>query len=240
MRFLCIDTSAGTSVAIVDFAPDYRLIAQEYSDDPRKHVEHLGKMVEKSVHKAGYKSLAQAEIDYLVLGTGPGPFTGLRAGLIHGRVLAEVLGVPALGVSSLEGLALQAFTEMSEKAVLVSQDVLVATDAKRREVYAGLYASAGENDVECLESPQVGKAETFTAWAGRINTQAYGSGAVLYPKELFSDQSEAPQLQASYLARIAYSRLSQLEDKPELKEALYNTEPLYLRRPDVSVPKAKN
>ena len=68
----------------------------------------------------------------MVAGTGPGPFTGLRVGLVTAAALADALAIPAYGVCSLDGLAVRAGGEHGR--------VLAVTDARRREVYWAAYA----------------------------------------------------------------------------------------------------
>ena len=79
------------------------------------------------------------DVEGIVVGVGPGPFTGLRVGIVTAKALAEALRVPAYGVCSLDALA--------------APGIAVATDARRREVYWAVYDADGER----ADGPAVGK-----------------------------------------------------------------------------------
>lgn len=189
-------------------------------------------MIAEVLAEAG---LTRADITAVVAGTGPAPFTGLRVGLVTARTLALALGVPVLGVPSLDAIAVQAVADLG---LAPDDEVLVATDARRREVYWARYrvvAHEGPHGVPVVETvagPDVGKADevaaTQTAAATGARLAVVGEGAVLYPEALGAEE-DAPTLpDATVLARIALQRRAAGHDLP--------TEPLYLRRPDVHVP----
>ncbi|MBE9928275.1 tRNA (adenosine(37)-N6)-threonylcarbamoyltransferase complex dimerization subunit type 1 TsaB, partial [Cellulosimicrobium cellulans] len=154
------------------------------------------------------------------------PFTGLRVGLVTARALGFALGVPVLGVPSLDAVAAQA---VSDLGLVPDDELLVATDARRREVYWARYrvvAHEGPHAVPVLETvagPDVGPAaDVVTHAAGAV---VVGEGAELYPDALDVAQ-DAPQVpDAAVLARLAIARRAAGLEQP--------TEPLYLRRPDV-------
>ena len=78
------------------------------------------------------------EVDVLIVGTGPGSFTGLRVGLVTARTLGFVLEIPVDGLCSLDVIAVQAVDTGA-----VSGDFRVATDARRKEVYLASYEGSG-------------------------------------------------------------------------------------------------
>ncbi len=127
---LAIDTSAGTSVAVVD--PDSRqLLAERGTDDSRRHAEVIGPFLAEVLAEAG---VTPADVTGVVAGTGPGPFTGLRVGIAAARTFAAARGVPVLPVVSHDAVA-------ADRAG--STPVVVLTDARRREVYWSAYDADG-------------------------------------------------------------------------------------------------
>src|SRR5690606_20485160 len=104
-----------------------RVLAQAWDPEPRKHAERLAPLIVAALADAGVE---RTDLTGVVVGTGPAPFTGLRVGLVTARVMAKALGIPALGISTLDALAAQAVADLGLPA---GREVLVATDAKRRE-----------------------------------------------------------------------------------------------------------
>lgn len=117
---LGIDTSG---VVCAGVAVDGAVVASGVIPDTRAHAEQLMPLVQQVMADAG---LTLAEVDRIAVGVGPGPFTGLRVGVVAAVTLGEALGVPVRGVCSLDVLAHQANE---------SSDFVVATDARRKEWY---------------------------------------------------------------------------------------------------------
>ncbi|MSS83767.1 tRNA (adenosine(37)-N6)-threonylcarbamoyltransferase complex dimerization subunit type 1 TsaB [Actinomycetaceae bacterium WB03_NA08] len=141
---LCIDTSAGSSVAVMR---DGEVVARGYEDNPRMHAEALTPLIEQARSEAG---VAPGSWDRVLVGTGPAPFTGLRAGLITAKVIAKASGAQLHGIPSLAVLA---------KAHLgneVGEVVTAMSDARRGEVYWAVYRN-GEEGLEEVRPPYVGK-----------------------------------------------------------------------------------
>ncbi|QWS33469.1 tRNA (adenosine(37)-N6)-threonylcarbamoyltransferase complex dimerization subunit type 1 TsaB [Curtobacterium aetherium] len=125
---LAIDTSAGTSVAVVD--PTTRqVLAVRETDDTRRHAEVVGPFLDEVLRDAG---ITPADVTGVAAGMGPGPFTGLRVGIAAARTFAAARGVPVLPV-------------VSHDAVAAGQDgrLVVLTDARRREVAWSAYDADG-------------------------------------------------------------------------------------------------
>lgn len=165
MLELVLDTSICTAVAIV---ADGQVVARQTQVGGRKHAELLTPLIEAAAIQAGLPTrLVEAGFDRILVGIGPGPFTGLRAGLVTARALGFALDVPVLGVSTLDMLARQALDLLQPDGNRTQLDaswleltagdcpVLVVSDAKRREVYWGLYRALGADDVERLDGPDV-------------------------------------------------------------------------------------
>lgn len=227
MRTLCLDTSAGSAVALLDDDAVYRA----RHDDHRGHAENLAPLVQQVLREAGLRA---GDIGRIAVGTGPAPFTGLRVGLVTARSLGRALSVPVHGVSSLDVLARQTL-DVRPGAI-----VLVATDARRREVYAARYRELGPDDVERLEGPSVGPAAALATDLGAElvdhvaegeRVVVAGAGALLYPEQLAPTRGTPDLLDPAVLGRIVAARLGRQHagDHVEL-----GTEPLYLRRPDVT------
>lgn len=119
---LAIDTSAGTSVAIVD---DGRVLAEADEPGRRRHAEAIGALLRAALADAG---VVPRQIAGVVAGMGPGPFTGLRVGIAAARAFAFGIGVPVHPIVSHDAIAYGH-----------DQRVLVVTDARRREVAWSLY-----------------------------------------------------------------------------------------------------
>ena len=121
---LAIDTSGGTSVAIVDL--DRGVIAEHSSTDPRGHAEAIGKLLRDCLEDWGG---AVTSLSGVAAGMGPGPFTGLRVGIAGARAFAFGIGKPVVPVMSHDAIAYGS-----------THPVLVVTDARRREVFWSTYS----------------------------------------------------------------------------------------------------
>ena len=150
MLLLAFDTSTpAVTVATSDGAVETVVAAN-------RHGELLAPLVERV--------LAGRRPDGIVVGVGPGPFTGLRVGIVTARAMSHALGVPAYGVCSLDALA--------------APGTAVATDARRREVYWAAYDAAGVR----VDGPHVAKpADAAAALRDLGVTRVAGAGPRLYP-----------------------------------------------------------
>src|SRR4029079_1031812 len=86
--------------------------------------------------------LTMADLDAVVVGCGPGPFTGLRAGMATAAAYGHALDIPVHGVCSLDAIG-----------VLTTGDTLVVTDARRREVYWARYRDGVRTDGPDVNAP---------------------------------------------------------------------------------------
>lgn len=227
MRILCIDTSLGASVALWDDCSPTPLLASRSSTDSRSHAEHLSDLVSQVIQEACGCALAKAGIEAVAVGRGPAPFTGLRSGLVTARTIGFALGVPVIGISSLDALARAVLDLVSP-----DKEVLVATDARRKEVYCAQYRADGPDDVCLLWGPEVGSASDFANRAAKPGLIVAGAGANLYPQDLPPESGLPTQVEAAVLGRIAKVRLNRVVPA----DLLETVSPLYLRRPDVQPP----
>ncbi|QEE60651.1 tRNA (adenosine(37)-N6)-threonylcarbamoyltransferase complex dimerization subunit type 1 TsaB [Salinibacterium sp. dk2585] len=128
---LSIDTSAGTSVAVVD--RDRGIIVELGESDTRRHAEVIGELIARCLEQAG---IQVADLSGVAVGMGPGPFTGLRVGIAAAQAFALGAGRPVVRVVSHDAIAFQHYAAGGSGALLV------VTDARRREVYWSAYSGA--------------------------------------------------------------------------------------------------
>lgn len=156
MLVLAVDTSTPFVTAGVcrlvpgDDGPLVETLATRVTEDARAHAELLTPHILDCLADAG---LAADELDAVVVGTGPGPFTGLRVGMATAAAFADALGIPVHGVCSLDGLAATA------RAAGADGDLVVVTDARRREAYHARYSPQGVR----TSGPTVGPAADIDA-----------------------------------------------------------------------------
>jgi tRNA threonylcarbamoyladenosine biosynthesis protein TsaB len=142
VNLLTIDTATpAVSAGVVRRGDDGAVttLAERVTVDPRAHAEQLTPNVLGAVGDAG---LTMADLDAVVVGCGPGPFTGLRVGMASAAAFGHALGVPVYGVCSLDAIG-----------VRTSGDVLVVTDARRREVYWARYRDGVRVDGPDVSAP---------------------------------------------------------------------------------------
>lgn len=223
MLLIAFDTA--TPAVTVALHDGTHVLAETTTVDARRHGELLASSIDAVLAEAGAGRL---DITAVAAGTGPGPYTGLRVGLVTARVLGSALGVPVYGVGTLDVIAADA------AAAAGGREFIVATDARRREVYWARYDAAGHR----LDGPAVGipgdVAELAAASLGGRDSQAgqgvlaAGAGALLYPGVL-GEPLEPAYPAAGTLARLAAQQLA--TGHPGT-----GAEPIYLRRPDARVP----
>jgi tRNA threonylcarbamoyl adenosine modification protein YeaZ len=178
------------------------------SERPMKHGEQLAPLIEQALGRAG---VVRKDLTGIAVGVGPGPFTGLRVGLVTARTLGFVLDIPVRGVCSLDVLAAEAVD-----AGVVDGHFVVATDARRKEVYLASYDAAATR----LHGPLVEH-----PGAAATDLPVVGEGATLYP-DSFPNAVGPVRPSAGWLARVVLGGRAELHDP----------EPLNLRRPDAVAP----
>jgi tRNA threonylcarbamoyladenosine biosynthesis protein TsaB len=213
---LAIDTA--TSAITVALHDGDRVLAESNMLDARRHGEYLSPGIAHVLAQAGR---TPADVSAVVAGTGPGPFTGLRIGLVTARTFAFACGIPVFGVCSLDALAHQAWLE---NAPGLGTSCVVATDARRKEVYWARYDITDRGVVRTGE-PMVSKAAAIADEVRGL--PVIGRGAVLYP-DWFGPRVGGPlDVSAGAMAGLAAQRLAAGEQLPA-------AEPMYLRRPDAT------
>ncbi len=200
---LAIDTATEAVVTGVVSVQDGAVttLAGRSVDENRRHAEILTSLIREVLDEA---EVSGSDLDAVVVGVGPGPFTGLRVGMATAAAYGDALGVPVHGVCSLDAIAADAGQD---------GESLVVTDARRREVYWARYRGSERIDGPDVIAPADLDAGEATVICPERFADAVGGSAHL--------QRTAPT--AAGLAAVAASVLGSTP---------VPLEPLYLRRPD--------
>ncbi|MEU4668972.1 tRNA (adenosine(37)-N6)-threonylcarbamoyltransferase complex dimerization subunit type 1 TsaB [Amycolatopsis sp. NPDC023774] len=215
MLVLAIDTSTPAVTAGIVAVDESELTtrADRVTVDPRAHGELITPHALAAAEAAG---VALRDLDAIVCGVGPGPFTGLRAGMATAAAYGHALGIPVHPVGSLDAIAAE--------VVRTDKPFLVLTDARRREVYWAEYDAAGTR----VSGPHVQRpAEVETT--SRV---AAGDGALQYADAVGVVPIEPRFPSPAGLVRVAREALLSGATPEPLT-------PLYLRRPDAVEPTAR-
>ena len=184
MNVLAIDTSVGVSVAILRSNDE---VTQSQAVDHGMQGELTAELISKVVTDSGLKI---EEITDVVVGVGPGPFTGLRVGLVTASVFAHAREIPIHGICSLDAIAFD-----------FAKPCIVVTDARRKELYWARYEGIR------IGEPQVSKPEVIASQFP--DADFVGPGANLYPDYVSGNVTE---LKAGSLAKLFASGSAQLVD----------------------------
>ncbi|MDL9948188.1 tRNA (adenosine(37)-N6)-threonylcarbamoyltransferase complex dimerization subunit type 1 TsaB [Gordonia sp. ABSL11-1] len=223
MYVLAIDTSTDavvTGVARVDDAGT-GVLAERAVSDGRRHAEVLTTLIAEVLTES---AVARGDLDAVVLGCGPGPFTGLRVGMATAASFADALALPVYGVCSLDAVAACAADDIAGGSV--PRSVLVVTDARRREIYWARYV-----DGERVSGPSVtAPAEVVADLAAVDIDLVVGS-----PEHARLFDRPVGRATAPSTAGLVGSAITDLRSVATPAPLV----PLYLRRPDAVEPTAK-
>jgi tRNA threonylcarbamoyl adenosine modification protein YeaZ len=183
------------------------LLASRVTRGARAHGELLTPSIRAVLAEAGVRPV---DLDALVCGAGPGPFTGLRVGMVTAAALADGLGVPVHPVCSLDAIAHEA-----------GGPVLVATDARRREVYWARYDAAGTR----VDGPHVQRPADVPL--ARVHRTAGGAAPLL----------AVPAVAPEHPGPVGLVAVAADALRAGASPAPFT--PLYLRRPDAAEPGAR-
>lgn len=210
MHVLALDTATpAVTAGVVELTADGIVERSvRVAHDPRKHAELLMPGIVEACDEAG---VALPDLAAIVTGVGPGPFTGLRVGMVTAAALGDALGVPVHGVCSLDAIAHGLGA------------VLVVTDARRREVYWAAYDEDGRR----THGPHVDAPAVLLERMPDVRAAAGGSAEVT-GLPVVGPSAPTP----AGLAAVA---------APALRAGVVPgpLEPLYLRRPDAQEPGAR-
>jgi tRNA threonylcarbamoyl adenosine modification protein YeaZ len=215
---LALDSSTPrVTVALADIGSDEsaELLAEHADDAANRHGEALAPAIQRVLANANAEP---RDLGAIACGIGPGPFTGLRVGIVTAASLADGLRIPAYGVCSLDALAAAHHRD---------DRLLAVTDARRKQVYWARYDDAGRR----VDGPEVSlPSDLAGAMAGHVDRVA-GIGAVQW-KDVFAEfavDPSDPWPQAYAIARLAADRAIAGAPGEQLT-------PMYLRRPDAQPP----
>ena len=244
---LVIDTSYGSTVGIVGHEPIVET-------DSRTHVERLQANIARACTDAG---LAPRDLDRIIVGTGPAPFTGLRAGIVAAKALAFATGAELIGQNILEPQALWNLKRLeAERRTETFEDrgrhtlTLAVNDARRRQLYFELLdaASCGDDthrDVRKepliamdIDYPQRIVERVNAANQQGLTVEVVGHGSVKYDEILGRIAHVGAMLDDSVLdqGRAGLSIFASAAERTHRVFPDMPVEPLYLRRPDAAVP----
>lgn len=240
MQTLVIDTSYGSTVGVVGHEPIVET-------DSRTHVEKLQVNIAQAVEQAG---LQASDITRIVVGVGPAPFTGLRAGIVAAKALAFATGAQLVGQDVLAPQCL-AHTHAADGRRHLT---LAVNDARRRQLYFALYdgnavADDGRQSPATLIDMDIDYPDSI---ATRVNdvlakladedtpyvVDVIGHGATKYARSWNAIVSLDDVDDHALLDEGAegMERFAAIATSEQALAEPTSVEPLYLRRPDVSVP----
>lgn len=195
-------------------APPVELVAHRRTIDARAHGELLAPAIAGVLAEAGRSA---GDVAAIVAGVGPGPFTGLRVGLATAAAMAQALAIPTYGVCSLDGIGAE-----------TSGRCLVATDARRKEIYWAVY-----DDGVRITDPGVIRPDEVVPLLRTLDlvpASAAGDGARQYAETLEVPVVDGVRFPSpTALARLAAGRVRAGAPTERLT-------PMYLRRPDAVEP----
>lgn len=222
MYVLAIDTSTDAVVAGVATVPSTgeapEVLAERRATDGRRHAEVLTSLIDECLQTA---DVSRGELDAVVVGCGPGPFTGLRVGMATGAAFGDALGLPVYGVCSVDAIAAEEMSVGSSASSL-----LVVTDARRREIYWATYDKGSRTAGPAVGAPGDVVAElTDVPIDVVVGSPAH---APLFRRPV----GTASMPTVAGLVTVAHADLREGASPAALV-------PLYLRRPDAVEPKRR-
>ena len=210
LMLLAFDTA--TPLVTVALHDGEDVVCELVSERPLQHGEQLAPLIDRALRETG---LVREDLTAIGVGVGPGPFTGLRVGLVTARTLGYVLEIPVYGVCTLDVLAIEAVDTGAVGNRATASSWWPPTRGARRSTSRRTTATAAR-----LDGPLVAKPADVATEAPVV-----GEGALLYP-DAFPHAAGPTMPSAGWLARVI------AEERVEL----HDPEPLYLRRPDAAAP----
>lgn len=224
MDVLGIDTA--TAYVSVALGSQGEVRASTCVESGRRHAEHLAPAIQ---HLLGSCGVVPSQLSAIGVGLGPGLFTGLRVGVTTAKVLAQALRISMIGVPTLDLLAYPVRTSPRLIAAVI--------DARRREVFWGLYRSA-PGGIQRVSDYRVGPPSELVNDLRAIGDEVLfvGDGTMHYREaleELDGVEFAGPEFAAPSAAALVTLAMGRMER--EEFSAPSDIEPLYLRESDAEV-----
>ncbi len=202
------------------------VLASAHTGKGRQHAESLAPQIDFVRKQAGIEF---AELGAIAVDVGPGLYTGLRVGLSSATTIAHALGIPMIGISSLDLLAFP--------ARWTSRLIVAALDARRGELFTALFRKV-PGGVQRIRDPQVSTPQELLAELMMIEEPALlvGDGALRY-QEIFSSIRRVEMAEQG-LANPSARSLVQLAHAQAIREEFvqsWDIKPVYLRQPDAEI-----
>ena len=225
MKLLSIDTSSDVcSVAILE---DDKLIKELNITDSKTHSENLMPLIDRLFKE---NSLSLKNMQAIACSIGPGSFTGIRIGIATVKAFAEVCQIPAIGVTSLETLALGC--NSSENSTIVS-----LIDAKNNQVYCGIF----DNNMHLLEDYLATDIMEVISHLKKYNKIVFvGNGAIIHKELLQNELSNTQFSNNNVQSAFALGLCAFNKWKTGEKSSADTLLPLYLRKSQAERMKQNN
>lgn len=262
MLVLVIDTATPyVTAGLVDVTTRDTIRARSNRSvrDSRAHNEVLTPFIMECCDEVG---VTPSDLDAVVVGVGPGPYTGLRVGMATAAAFGDALDIPVIGVCSLDGLAWNAIADAPRHE---GETIIVATDARRREVYWATYRISDGHPVRVTEPEvthptdvDVSEAADVPAPQPSLAVVSDSVADTLLSSVTSVNQSVDAQPDIVNFVRAALDHPMNLGRAKNVDDSADSTQdesdhnvlfprqsdlqplrPLYLRRPDAVPPKAK-
>lgn len=222
MKTLAIETATPASSVALGEGADLR--AMSVSVDSRGHVGFLVPAIDFCFSRAGWE---RSELDLVAVDIGPGPFTGLRAGLSVAQALAAAIGVPIVTVSSLDVLALRAATGR--------RTIWPVVDVRRGQVATAPYRPLPGGVVQ--EGPtEIVAPDELSALINASGDDALvvGDHGAL-PDGVFQGLHRVKLGRPRYPAADTILEIAQMRAKRDMFASAEEVRPLYMREPDAEI-----
>jgi tRNA threonylcarbamoyladenosine biosynthesis protein TsaB len=212
--------------SFVTFASPPHVLAEQTEIATNRHGELLAPLIVRVVKAA---DADVRDLDAIGVGLGPGPFTGLRVGIVTAKAMGDVLGIPTYGECSLDVIASRLGFAAYDDENDEEHGYVVMSDARRKQVYWATYDPIGRR----LDGPDIGRPSDLAASLRGRTSHLAGAGALLYGQQFddFTIIHDHPYPSAAELGVMVAGRLWRTPLSDDLT-------PMYLRRPDAQPPGA--
>lgn len=238
MRILAFDT-ATPATAVALSGPGSVVVTARHDPCPGERPGHATRLLPLVARVFARARIGWPDVDRLAVGVGPGTFTGLRIGIATARALAQARGLPLVGISTLQSLALAGSRASLRREDPLPADLDVAlavVDARRGEVFAaGWRTEEAEEFDSALIPPRALAPEALAELVAPLGprTLAVGNGAIAFREVLErsgsfipDDDSPLHRVTAVHHCWLAARLPATIPDE---------VEPDYIRAPDAEI-----